>query len=106
MQSLDSSIVCAIGAFADIIGAPLEQIIGRACAEVFGCSNESGRHPPILRLAGIQGAVGILLQRRNPNALNVNCSRACGARSGGLTQSSGPCSIARNRQFSTFSLLP
>jgi PAS domain S-box-containing protein len=41
VQSLDSRIVCANGAFADIIGAPLEQIIGRACAEVFGCANET-----------------------------------------------------------------
>jgi PAS domain-containing protein len=32
VQSLDSRIVCANSAFADIIGAPLEQIIGRACA--------------------------------------------------------------------------
>jgi PAS domain S-box-containing protein len=45
VQSLDSRIVCANGAFADIIGAPLEQIIGRACAEVFGCANETGAIP-------------------------------------------------------------
>ncbi len=45
VQSLDSRIVCANGAFADIIGAPLEQIVGRACAEVFGCANESGAVP-------------------------------------------------------------
>ncbi len=45
MQSLDSRIVCANGAFADIIGAPLEQIVGRACAEVFGCANETGAIP-------------------------------------------------------------
>jgi PAS domain S-box-containing protein len=42
VQSLDSRIVCANSAFANIIGVPLEQIIGRACAEVFGCANESG----------------------------------------------------------------
>jgi PAS domain S-box-containing protein len=41
-QSLDSRIVCANRAFADIIGAPLEQIVGRSCAEVFGCANEIG----------------------------------------------------------------
>ena len=41
MQSLDSRIVCANAAFADIIGAPLEQIVGRSCAEVFGCANET-----------------------------------------------------------------
>jgi PAS domain S-box-containing protein len=45
VQSLDSRIVCANSAFADIIGAPLEQIIGRACAEVFGCANETGAIP-------------------------------------------------------------
>jgi PAS domain S-box-containing protein len=45
VQSLDSRIVCANGAFADIIGAPLEQIVGRACAEVFGCANETGAIP-------------------------------------------------------------
>ena len=45
VQSHDSRIVCANRAFADIIGAPLEQIIGRACAEVFGCANETGAIP-------------------------------------------------------------
>jgi PAS domain S-box-containing protein len=45
VQSLDSRIVCANSAFADIIGAPLEQIIGRQCAEVFGCANETGAIP-------------------------------------------------------------
>lgn len=45
MQSLDSRIICANSAFANIIGAPLEQIIGRACAEVFGCANEAGAIP-------------------------------------------------------------
>jgi PAS domain S-box-containing protein len=45
VQSLDSRIVCANAAFADIIGAPLEQIVGRACAEVFGCANETGAIP-------------------------------------------------------------
>src|SRR5262245_18694827 len=42
VQSLDSRIVCANGAFADIIGAPLEHIIGRSCAEVFGCAKAFG----------------------------------------------------------------
>ena len=45
VQSLDSRIVCANAAFADIIGAPLEQIVGRSCAEVFGCANEIGGVP-------------------------------------------------------------
>src|SRR5262245_38011123 len=45
VQSLDSRTVCANGAFADIIGAPLEQIIGRSCAEVFGCARETGAVP-------------------------------------------------------------
>src|SRR5262245_44725298 len=45
VQSLDSRIVYANDAFADIIGAPPEQIIGRACAEVFGCANDSGDIP-------------------------------------------------------------
>jgi len=45
MQSLDSRIVYANGAFADIIGAPPAQIIGRACAEVFGCANDAGAIP-------------------------------------------------------------
>src|SRR5262245_19381593 len=45
VQSLDSRILYANGAFADIIGAPPEQIIGRACAEVFGCTKDSGAIP-------------------------------------------------------------
>jgi len=45
VQSLDSRIVCANSAFANIIGAPLEQIVGRACAEVFNCANEAGAIP-------------------------------------------------------------
>jgi PAS domain S-box-containing protein len=45
VQSLDSRIVCANSAFAGIIGAPLDQIIGRACAEVFGCASETGAIP-------------------------------------------------------------
>jgi PAS domain S-box-containing protein len=45
VQSLDWRIVCANRAFADIIGAPLEQIIGRSCAEVFGCASEAGAIP-------------------------------------------------------------
>jgi PAS domain S-box-containing protein len=45
VQSLDSRIVCANSAFANIIGAPLKQIIGRTCAEVFGCANEAGVVP-------------------------------------------------------------
>jgi PAS domain S-box-containing protein len=44
-QSLDSRIVYANGAFADIIGAPPELIIGRACAEAFGCANDAGAIP-------------------------------------------------------------
>ncbi|HEU0177651.1 MAG TPA: ATP-binding protein [Blastocatellia bacterium] len=45
VQSIDSRIVCANRAFADIIGAPLEQVIGRPCSEVFGCANETGAIP-------------------------------------------------------------
>jgi PAS domain S-box-containing protein len=45
LQSLDSRILCANSAFANIIGAPLEQIIGRSCAEVFGCANVTGAVP-------------------------------------------------------------
>jgi PAS domain S-box-containing protein len=45
VQSLYSRIVFANVAFANIIGAPLEQIIGRACAEVFGCAIETGAIP-------------------------------------------------------------
>src|SRR5215510_6907127 len=45
VQSLDSRIVFANSAFADIIGVPLEQIIGRRCSEVFGCANETGAIP-------------------------------------------------------------
>src|SRR5215510_2833090 len=45
VQSLDSRIVCANGAFADMIGAPPEQIIGHACAEVFNCATEIGAIP-------------------------------------------------------------
>ena len=53
MQSLDSRIVCANSAFADIIGAPLEQIAGRACAEVFNCANEAGAIPQFCARAAI-----------------------------------------------------
>src|SRR5262245_27344339 len=45
VQSLDSRVVRANSAFAAIIGSPLEQIIGRTCAEVFGCANETGGTP-------------------------------------------------------------
>jgi PAS domain S-box-containing protein len=50
VQSLDSRIVCANAAFADIIGAPLEQIVGRSCAEVFGCANETRAVPQFCAL--------------------------------------------------------
>ena len=53
VQSLDSRIVCANSAFADIIGAPLEQIVGRACAEVFNCANEVGAIPQFCARAAI-----------------------------------------------------
>jgi PAS domain S-box-containing protein len=53
VQSLDSRIVCANSAFAGIIGAPLEQIVGRACAEVFGCANEAGAIPQFCARAAI-----------------------------------------------------
>ncbi len=53
MQSLDSRIVCANGAFADIIGKPLEEIIGRPCAEVFGCASETGAVPEFCARAAI-----------------------------------------------------
>jgi PAS domain S-box-containing protein len=53
VQSLDSRIVCANGAFANIVGAPLEQIIGRPCAEVFGCANEAGAIPQFCARAAI-----------------------------------------------------
>src|SRR5262245_64284896 len=53
VQSLDSRIVCANSAFADIIGAPLEQIVGRACAEVFRCANEDGAIQRFCACAGI-----------------------------------------------------
>src|SRR5262245_5365727 len=45
VQSLDLRILCSNSAFANIIGAPMEQIIGRPCAEVFGCANETGAIP-------------------------------------------------------------
>ena len=45
VQSLDSRIVFANAAFAKIIGTPPEQIVGRACAEVFGCAGEAGAIP-------------------------------------------------------------
>jgi len=45
VQSLDSRVVRANSSFAAIIGTPLEQIIGRTCAEVFGCVNEAGAIP-------------------------------------------------------------
>lgn len=45
VQSLDSRIMRANSAFAAMIGAPLEQIIGWSCAEVFGCANETGIIP-------------------------------------------------------------
>jgi PAS domain S-box-containing protein len=45
VQSLDSRIVRANSAFAVIIGAPLEQIVGQTCLEVFGYANETGAIP-------------------------------------------------------------
>src|SRR5215510_6010184 len=53
VQSLNSRIVCANSAFADIIGAPLEQIVGRACSEVFNCANEAGAIPQFCARASI-----------------------------------------------------
>ncbi len=43
--SVDTRIARANSAFAALIGAPLEQIIGRACAEVFGFANEPDAIP-------------------------------------------------------------
>jgi PAS domain S-box-containing protein len=53
VKSLDSRIVCANSAFANIIGKPLEQIIGRRCAEVFGCANETGAIPEFCARAAV-----------------------------------------------------
>jgi len=53
VQSLGSRIVCANSAFADIIGAPLEEIVGRACAEVFSCVNEAGAIPQFCARAAV-----------------------------------------------------
>ncbi|MBO0859393.1 MAG: PAS domain-containing protein [Chloracidobacterium sp.] len=53
VQSLDSRIVCANSAFASIIGKPSEQIIGRSCAEVFGCANETGAIPQFCARAAV-----------------------------------------------------
>src|SRR5262245_96480 len=53
VQSLNSRIVCANSAFADILGAPQEQIVGRACAEVFNCANEAGAIPQFCARAAI-----------------------------------------------------
>jgi PAS domain S-box-containing protein len=53
VQSLDSRIVRANGAFANIIGKPLERIIGRPCAEVFGCANETGAIPEFCARAAV-----------------------------------------------------
>ncbi len=61
-QSLDSRIVCANGAFANIIGKPLEEIIGRPCAEVFGCASETG--------------LKLLESARPPTALDWGCLRS------------------------------
>src|SRR6266542_2057679 len=67
VQSLDSRIVCANSAFADIIGAPLEQIVGRACAEVFSCANEAGAIPQFCaRVAIVQS----MLDRAQPPVFN------------------------------------
>jgi PAS domain S-box-containing protein len=52
LQSLDSRILCANSAFANIIGAPLEQIIGRSYAEVFGCANVTGAVPQFCARCG------------------------------------------------------
>src|SRR5262245_35482523 len=53
VQSIDSRIVYANSAFADIIGKPSEQIIGRPCAEVFGCANETGAIPQFCARAAV-----------------------------------------------------
>ena len=39
IQAPDSRIIHANQAFAEMIGKPLEQIIGKLCTEVFGCNN-------------------------------------------------------------------
>lgn len=54
LQTLDSRIVRANRAFAELLGLPLDQIIGRTCAEVFGCANETGALPAFCaRLANL-----------------------------------------------------
>jgi PAS domain S-box-containing protein len=45
VQALDSRIVRANRAFAEMLGLSLEQIIGHTCAEVFGCLNGTGAIP-------------------------------------------------------------
>jgi PAS domain S-box-containing protein len=45
VQTLDARIVQANQSFADMLGLPLEKIIGHTCAEVFGCANETGQIP-------------------------------------------------------------
>ena len=49
IQSLDSRIVRANRAFAEMIGLPLEQLVGRTCADVFGWSAETDRRRALMR---------------------------------------------------------
>jgi two-component system sensor histidine kinase PilS (NtrC family) len=57
VQSPDSRILFANSAFASILGAPPDNIIGRRCAEVFGCAKEAGAVPQFCARA-ISGETG------------------------------------------------
>jgi len=45
VQSLDSRILRVNRAFAEMLGLLSEQVVGRSCAEVFGCAQASGAVP-------------------------------------------------------------
>jgi PAS domain S-box-containing protein len=72
VQTPDSRIVRANRAFADMLGLPLDEVIGRNCAEVFGCDKESGAVP--------QFCARIASQTQNAVASEDICGRHPGQR--------------------------
>lgn len=56
IQSPNSQILCANSAFAEMLGLPIERIVGRNCAEVFGCASHNSSLPVFCALAASRGS--------------------------------------------------
>jgi PAS domain S-box-containing protein len=55
VQSPDSRILMANSAFAEMVGLPAEQLVGKHCVEIFGCADEQGALPHFCaRLTSLQ----------------------------------------------------